>query len=565
MCVEAVMKKTIAGILIVSLLFGASACKEKTGKASETETSASSEVTGSETEVSSSETSDTTETETETEPEPETETRIPFTMETIDMGGSLAWQIEPAETIELDHDLKFLDIDRTVVEHKYGALNPKGYLRQITTAAARLEIRDDGYEELKKEIEKIFDKDEALFEDRYNEMLPVFLSDLEQGKEDLSELSASNYIKVYRADSKIVSFSDYTGWSENFSDGEIDGESSQVLYNFHSETGKKVSLDEVVADKKTLCDCIRNSRKMAYYDDEATTEKICQAVMDGSIQFGLTLDGIVLEPESGYLRFSAVNYPGIFHMEYFQSVPENYMLMSDDSGVITWDLDGDGKTESIGFPSPMDAVDADFAVIIGEVETILKGDSRYDRPEEGDYFYLVHNDDGFLLLTGGTCGSEDRCENIFRIKDDFTVEYVETGVIFSGGTYDPAKVELMSIDEFYKAGYFGERQTYSSFTLTGKRTLQSKDVQIYDQKGSVMVTLKDIKCKILEGTDTWKDYTLPKDSSVCTAGYDPQTKELILEVLHPDEKENRTVRVFYDGFGGTVDPFELFTGMVYGG
>ena len=52
------MKKTIAGILIVSLLFGASACKEKTGKASETETSASSEVTGSETEVSSSETSD---------------------------------------------------------------------------------------------------------------------------------------------------------------------------------------------------------------------------------------------------------------------------------------------------------------------------------------------------------------------------------------------------------------------------------------------------------------------------------------------------------------------------
>ena len=90
-------------------------------------------------------------------------------------------------------------------------------------------------------------------------------------------------------------------------------------------------------------------------------------------------------------------------------------------------------------------------------------------------------------------------------------------------------------------------------------------MQIYDRKGSVMVTLKDIKCKILEGKDSWKDYTLPKDSSVCTAGYDPQTKELILEVLHPGEKENRTVRVFYDGVGGTVDPFELFTGMSYGG
>ena len=202
--------------------------------------------------------------------------------------------------------------------------------------------------------------------------------------------------------------------------------------------------------------------------------------------------------------------------------------------------------------------------------------SGYAEYPDVDFFFQTEEDgiavaskvvphDGFLLLTGGPYGSEDRCENIFRIKDDFTVEYVETGVIFSGGTYDPAKVELMSIDEFAKAGYFGERQTYSSFTLTGKRTLQSKDVQIYDQKGSVMVTLKDIKCKILEGTDTWKDYTLPKDSSVCTTGYDPQTKELILEVLHPDEKENRTVRVFYDGFGGTVDPFELFTGMVYGG
>ena len=559
------MKKTIAGILIVSLLFGASACKEKTGKASETEASASSEVTGSETETSSSETSDTIETETETEPEPETKTTMPFTMETIDMGGSLAWEIEPAETLELKHDLHFLDIDRTVVEHKYGALNPEGYIRQITASAGRLVIRDEGYEELKKAIEKIFDKDEALFEDHYNEMLPVFLSDLEQGKETLSELSASNYIEVYRADSKIVSFYYHTGWSENFSDGKIDGESSQVLYNFHSETGKKVTLDEVVADKKTLCDCIRNSRKMAYYDDEATTEEICQAVMDGSIQFGLTLDGIVLTPESGDLRFSAVNYPGVFHMEYFQSVPENYMLMSDDSGVITWDLNGDGKTESIGFPSPMDAVDADFAVIIGEVETILKGDSSFSPHEEGYRFYLAHVQDGFLLLSGEPFASEGCSESIFRIKDDFTVEYVETGVIFSGETYDPSKMELMHEEDVYTAGYFGERQTYSSFTLTGKRTLQSKDVQIYDQKGSVMVTLKDIKCKILEGKDTWKDYTLPKDSSVCTTGYDPQTKELILEVLHPDEKENRTVRVFYDGVGGTVDPFELFTGMVYGG
>ncbi|MBQ5967910.1 MAG: hypothetical protein IJL60_09095 [Clostridiales bacterium] len=553
------MKKTIAGILIVSLLFGASACKEKTEKATETETSASSEVTSSETEASSSETSETT------EPETESETSFSFTMETIDMGGSLAWQIEPAKTIELDHDLKFLDIDRTVVEHKYGALNPEGSVRQITASAGRLEIRDDGYEELKKELEKIFDKDEALFEDHYNEMLPVFLSDLEQGKEDLSELSASNYIEVYRADSKIVSFYYHTGWSENFSDGEIDGESSQVLYNFHSETGKKVSLDEVVADKKALCDCIRNLRKMAYYDDEATTEEICQAVMDGSIQFGLTLDGIVIEEGFSSVRLSAINYPGIFHMEYFQSVPENYMLMSDDSGVITWDLDGDGKTESIGFPSPMDAVDADFAVIIGEVETILKGGGSFSPHEEGYRFYLAHVQDGFLLLSGEPFASEDCSESIFRIKDDFTVEYVETGVIFSGETYDPSKMILMSEDDAYDAGYFQERKYVSSFTLTGKRKTQSKDVQTFDEMGSVMVTLKDIKCKILEGKDSWKDYTLPEGSAVSRVGYDPEAKELILIVLHPDEKENRTVRVFYDGFGGTVDPFELFTGMVYGG
>lgn len=550
------MKKTLAGILIISLLFGSSACKEKTGKTTETGNPASSEVTGSETETSSSETSDM----------PKTETQKPYTSETIDMGGSLSWQLEPAETIELDHDLHFLDIDKTVVEHKYGAKDPAGDLvRQVTTAAECLVIRDDGYEDLKKEIGKIFDEKVALFEDFYNEMLPAFLSDLEQGKEKLSELIASNYITIYRADNKIVSFSDDTGWWKENSDGEQDGEGSFMQYNFHSETGKQVSLDEVVADKKTLCDCIRNNRKMAYYDDEDTTEELCQAVMDGSISFCLTLDGIVLDPEIYNLRFSAVNYPGVFHMEYFQSVPENYLLMSDASGVITWDLDGDGKTESISFPSPMNAVDGDFAVKIGEVETILKGKYRSWSHQEGDYFYLAHVQDGFLLLTGMPCGSDDRCENIFRIKDDFTVDYVESGVICSRNEYDPSKVELMSEEDAYSAGLFGERQIYNSFTLTGKRTLQSKDVQNYDRKGSVMVTLKDIKCRILEGADTWKDYTLPKDSSVCTVGYDPKKQELILEILHPDEKDNRMIRVFYDGYPGTVDAFDLFIGMAYGG
>ncbi|MBR5058674.1 MAG: hypothetical protein IKX04_08920, partial [Clostridiales bacterium] len=399
------MKKTIAGILIVSLLIGVSACKKQTEKTSETEITVSSEVTSSETETSSSETSETTETETD----------VPDTSETSPTTEAVLRQPEPAETIEIKHDLKFLDVETPVVEHRYGALNPAGSrVHQVTTTAESLVIKSDGYEELKKELGKIFDEKAAFFEDLYNETLPMFLSDLEQRKEKPSELIANNYVRVYRADNKIVSFSDNCGWWKENSDGEQNGDSSDIYYNFFSETGKRVSLDDVVADKTGFCECIRYICKQKDYNQEKA-EEICTAVMDGSIEFCLTLDGIVLQKE--YLSFSAFNYPGIFHMECFQSVPKNYMLESDSSEMISWDLNDDGKTDSIYLSF------SDDVISIGGVENKLERDQGYDFPDEGYSFYLAHVPDGFLLLTGGYCGSEDSYERIFRIKDDFTVEY----------------------------------------------------------------------------------------------------------------------------------------------
>ena len=81
-----------------------------------------------------------------------------------------------------------------------------------------------------------------------------------------------------------------------------------------------------------------------------------------------------------------------------------------------------------------------------------------------------------------------------------------------------------------------------------------------------MVTKMDIKCKIREDADTWKEYTLPKGTAVCVIGYSPAAQELILEILHPDNKDNQQIRISYDThtFDG-VDPFELFEGITVGG
>lgn len=560
MCVEAVMKKTLAGILIVAFLCGSSACNNHTEKLSETETTASSEVTVSETEVSESEPSETSETEPD----------ITDASESSDAAVMPSWQPEPAETIELDRSMEILDIATPDVGNAYGALDPTtGRVMYIATGSTRLEIQNEGYEELKKELGKIFDEEESFFENLYNESIPVFLSEIAEGK-SLMWVTGGNDIRVFRADEKIVSFSENIAWTKELSEDQYEGDNSTIYYTFHSKTGKRVTLDDVVADKEGLCDCIRHvfqySMSKWYGDETEWVESVCTHVMDGSVQFYLLYDGIMLEEECRFIHLSAANYPGVFSMEYFFSVPENYVLLSDSSGVMTWDLNSDGKTEKIFLSEYTDSAgNRSAAINIGGVETKIENDFSYDVPDPDYNFYLAHTSEGFFLLAGGSCGSDDRCEIIFRIKDDFSAEFVETGVRYSTQEYDPTKMEFMSIDDAYSAGYFLERESYSSFTLTGERMVNSKEEQ-HGLSGSVMVTKMDIKCKIREDADTWKEYTLPKGTVVRAISYSPAAQELILEILHPDNKDNQQIRISYDThtFDG-VDPFELFEGITVGG
>ena len=554
------MKKTLAGILIVAFLCGSSACNNHIEKPSETETTTSSEVTVSETEVSESEPFEISETASD----------ITDTSESSDATVMPSWQPEPAETIEVDHSMEILDIATPDVSNAYGALDPTtGRVMYIATGSTRLEIQNEGYAELKEELGKIFDEKESFFEDLYNESIPVFLSEIAEGK-SLMWVTGGNDIRVFRADEKIVSFSENTAWTKELSEDQYEGDNSTIYYNFHSKTGKRGTLDDVVADKEGLCDCIRNvfqySMSKWYGDETEWVEAICMRVMDGSVQFYLLYDGIMLEEECRFIHLSAANYPGIFNMVYFLSVPENYVLISDSSGVMTWDLNSDGKTEKIFLSEYTDSAgNRSAAINIGGVETMIENDFSYDVPDPDYSFYLAHTSEGFFLLAGGHCGSDDRCEIIFRIKDDFSAEFVETGVLYSTQEYDPEKWEFMSIDDAYSAGYFLERESYSSFTLTGEKTVNSKEEQ-HGLSGSVMVTKMDIKCKIREDADTWKEYTLPKGTAVCVIGYSPAAQELILEILHPDNKDNQQIRISYDThtFDG-VDPFELFEGITVGG
>lgn len=231
-------------------------------------------------------------------------------------------------------------------------------------------------------------------------------------KDDVAETVEDVVPAVLRADEKITTVY-YPYLSERPDGKEV---TSENLINYDTATGKKITLSDVVKDKKRFVELAKDSimETLPEFDLERYKEAdVLDFLNSDDVPFTIDYSGITIYFDIGiyrrYMRAPAhIGYIGnedVFNGEYFDSIPENYVLHLSPNKDFHWDLDGDGKTENI-------RVDIDvqhqfyeigsFSIRVDDQET--KVDTSGSGGDEiAEFLTLVHTHgkDFLYIWTGG--------------------------------------------------------------------------------------------------------------------------------------------------------------------
>lgn len=530
------MKKCVALIIACAFLMSAVACKQADSEKETTESASESSemVTSSETEETESSSSEITEPTTSQTTAPTETTRK----------GDPNWKPTPLESMSIDTSHKNLDISLDIVSHRYSAKDPGADNDSVRISCEYLKfiVNDKGFEELQKTLDGIVASEGELFEELYAKKV----AELKESFPSAGESVFARYddaIYINRADDQIVSFM-LASWMD---DDTHDYDYSGKYYNIDSKTGKIISFDDVIKDKDALYEYLESVIYSEDYVSEYDVQHLndtFEMINNGSIDFKITYDGIYFE---GY-SVSAVNCPECFNMDYFFNVPDSYIISEDESETISWDLNGDGKVETISMGSNSEGSYVD----IGGVKTNVQSNSDYG-------IYLAHTSTGFYMDFGVLCGSDDRCEVIYRINDDWTVDYVTEGCfadwVFE---YHPEIMKLETVDQHYASNSWGITDSRVYYSFTGEPIKADPQDMLFHWAYGPYYLKTNVESKIQNDGGTWNKCTLEKGTAVCVIGYDSTTKELILSDVNLDESENKTYRFSYDANDNSVNGISVY-------
>ena len=440
-------KSVIAAVLAMSVLF--CACSKKASESS----------TESETTASSSETSATTsEKETETSAEPTDTSKVDpvsYDAPAFKKVGYLSYEIEKEEAFTfLSKDFSSEDISGyNCIEFYYGF---SGLPVFSGDNAGKIN------EAVKEDYEKIIPNAKEYLEGRKKEYAEKL------GTEPYGIEAEENLLPVVlRADERITTV--YYPLPLN-QDNEKDL-SSKNLINYDTATGKQIALSEVVKDKARLVEMAKEQimANMTEYDLETIKEADVLAALNADdVPFTIDYSGITVYFDQTITRsysyapahIAYIGNEDVLNGEYFDSLPENYVLHISPKEDFYWDLDGDGKTEKI-------YVDIDqgkqyyemgsFTIKIDDQETKVDT-SNSNGDESADTLMLIHtHGKNFLYIWVG--GEDDRMSiDIFEIVGKNVEQKDGAGKwkMAPWENFDPDHVEL--VDEVYVVGL----ETYSA-------------------------------------------------------------------------------------------------------
>lgn len=430
-------------------------------------------------------------------------------------------------------------------------------------------------EAVKEDFEKLLPNAKEHFEEKKKEISGTF------GTEEYPITYEEKMLPVIlRADEKITTI--YYPYED---DAVSSNPSSENLINYDTATGKRITLSDVVKDKDAFVEVAKEriSNSITYYEPEANKEADIQAFLTSdNVPFTIDYSGISVYFQGvvyiNYLQGTGhVDYIGhedILNGEYFDVLPEDYVLPITPNADFYWDLDGDGKSEKIFVDIQMETsfyeVDS-FSIWIDDQETVVKP-SDLIGDELAEYLTLIHTHgkDFLYIWTGGedeTSGIE-----IFEFVGKKAEQRNGTGkwTDMPWKNFDPNHLEL--IGSLYVVGICEYRAVYR---VTDDGTVEtSEEVFTLDSWNRHIFPClkKDLKVDQVDPDTLEKkgSVTLKAGTSLWPVCSDGMTYE-IFKVIDQDPKKEIYIRVdltygndVNEAYVNGMDASELFVRVFRG-
>lgn len=266
----------------------------------------------------------------------------------------------------------------------------------------------------------------------------------DQAYKELSGEYGAQYtenIDVLRADAKVFSFVEDVHQSVY-----PDSDPSPKFWNFDSETGDSVTLNEVLSDTSDLPSLLMDAIPDDTDVESLSESSIASDLADDSLNWGIGYDGLhvlLADQKMGAngrtwitsievtLRFE--DYPNLF-TDTFQSLPSSYGMPLENNRPYTLTFASDGSTHTVEVMTEMSEDDyiEDVSIELDGMDTEMHSEMLSFEGEYQIQSYYLHMEDGrdFLYLNG--TGDSD-ISTVWAIRLDNGVQILGTPTDYIDG------------------------------------------------------------------------------------------------------------------------------------
>lgn len=541
------MKKHIAALLAFSMMFSLAACSKKEGDAS-----------GNNKLTRPAVNTETDQTDIDT-------SVVPIdTVPAVDPSDTTTTETSSTPAVTgtfpiTNHDLIFYQAMSDKYYNIYGALDPNAdseYDVSLSRVVAAYDVisvfvdEDVNHTGILDKIDKeTFDGLEFAHE-WFIEEATAF-AEKEKNGEDLVSHTLYRDIKIYRSDSKVFSY---------VSDTHHYGSTADIkdeikAHNIDSETLKEISFSDVILDKDALIDYVQKNLSNSYVIDSTV-----DAIKNETLAFGILYDGIYIHELNS--KVPAYGNESMLNMKYFDATPEYYTLVLDHGNNLDWDIDGDGKMDSLS----VGLVNEDTLDIAVNGQEYKFGPEVIE--DRGGYYfydnsYLVYNDKGCFLFVSMSMNEDDySVYAIFEMKDG-KPEFRSFGDGWVEDIHDPNYIAMGGWERV-----LGFTATHMRCSISSDGTLTPFSALGWSYSYAYLVKT-DLKGHEFDYTsmDIGEEVTIKKGSKVAVSYGSDEAKQVVLRVLDPDLTKQYDVIVETDGNSKIcgMDCNDALTGILWAG
>ena len=527
------MKRKVACLLSLAICFSAG-CKKN-----ESEESSGLQVSDTSTEVSDSVKEDPTSSSEDTTVS-ETVTEVPD----ID--------------VKIEQDLAYLPVE-VVAEEDYfypRELTDKDFVQdEEGDLVSIVPGTGDSMDKLRIEGEK-YAKIQEMLDALQGPWIEKTLDNYDQKCKELKDLDESSYpdvegeyyeleIDLYRADTKVITFGYYLRPETDAEDGGSFSGGVDTVVNISAETGKVLTISDVVKDKalfeKVLSEEIRYDEYMDITDD---VKKACEQtrhdlIENDKLEFRLFYDRIEvrMKQDAEYYEnldiFSipVYRYPEVFNLDLFEHVPEYYIITADPEEPVYWDINGDGKLEII--QKTLDSSNDEGSEIC--ILSINDQQLKYEAPSWFGYSF-VQADDGrymYLITDGGA--------DCVRVNDDLSMETLKKSVPFPMNGWEiPTCQDPSHFTKLETVHFLGLSQMFRYWNVIGVNGIPQATSDYYGEYGFTDTSKVELPAVLfdMETKTKGKETKIPKGSTYELIEYDEDGNQALFKITPPKAKDH---------------------------